>query len=111
MAEPILRLDRLHAYYGSAHVLFDVALSVERGSLLALIGRNGAGKTTTAKAIVGESVRTSGALRFAGAELGRLTTSQRARLGIQLVPEDRRIYTELSVRENLLLARHAAAAR
>ncbi|TAM58512.1 ABC transporter ATP-binding protein [bacterium] len=108
MTEPLLTLSRVHAYYGSAHVLFDVALEVESGSLLALVGRNGAGKTTTARTILGAGVRSKGSVRFDGAELAHVPTPQRARRGIQLVPDDRRIYAGLSVRENILLGRHAA---
>ncbi|HVA36407.1 MAG TPA: ABC transporter ATP-binding protein [Candidatus Dormibacteraeota bacterium] len=108
MAEPLLALANVHAYYGSAHVLFDLALEVQAGSLLALVGRNGAGKTTTARTIVGVGVRAAGSIRFDGVELARIPTPLRARRGVQLVPEDRRIYAELTVRENLLLGRHAA---
>ena len=109
MAEPLLALSDVHAYYGSAHVLFDLALHVRAGSLLALVGRNGAGKTTTARTILGAGVRSSGSVRFDGAELAHIPTPLRARRGIQLVPEDRRIYAGLTVRENLLLGRHAAS--
>jgi ABC-type branched-subunit amino acid transport system ATPase component len=111
MAEPILEVRGLHAHYATAHVLFDVGFSIPPDSLMALLGRNGAGKTTTARALMGAGVRTEGSIRFAGVEVARLPTFRRARLGLQLVPEDRRVYTDLTVRQNLELSRHAAGGR
>ncbi len=111
MSDTILEIAHLHAYYGSAHVLFDVSLSMRPDSLMALLGRNGAGKTTTARAITGIGVRTEGSIDFLGTPIAGLPTFKRARLGVQIVPEDRRIYSDLTVRQNLELSRHAAGDR
>lgn len=110
-SNPFLEVNRLNAYYGTAHALFDVRLAVEESSLTALLGRNGAGKSSTARAIMGVSVRSTGEIRLCGRDVQRLPAFQRARLGIQLVPEDRRIYTDLSVRQNLELGRNAVGGR
>jgi branched-chain amino acid transport system ATP-binding protein len=105
-----LRVEDLHSYYGSAHVLFGIGLELEEGSSTALLGRNGAGKTTLLRSIAGApEITKSGRIGFAGRRLESLETHRVARLGVQLVPEDRRIFSSLSVRENLLLARSAAA--
>lgn len=104
-----LRVRGLHAYYGAAHVLFDVDLSVEAGTSLALLGRNGAGKSTLLKSIARVEVHTQGEIVFASHDLAALPAHRAARLGVQLVPEDRRVYPSFTVRENLELARTAAA--
>jgi ABC-type branched-subunit amino acid transport system ATPase component len=104
-----LRVEDLHGHYGPAHILFGVSLEVASGHSLALLGRNGAGKSTLLKSIARTQVRTRGGLWFDGIDLSRLTAFQAARQGVQLVPEDRRIYPRFTVRENLLLARMASA--
>jgi branched-chain amino acid transport system ATP-binding protein len=107
----MLEADRLCAWYGAAQILFDVSFSIERGEVVALMGRNGAGKTTTMKAIMGLVGRRAGSVRFDGTELLGLKTFQVARLGLGWVPEDRRIFTELTVLENLDVGRRAANGR
>ena len=104
----MLEAKNLCAWYGAAQVLFDVAFNVKRGEVVALMGRNGAGKSTTMKAIMGLVGRRSGSVRFEGRELQGLKTFEIARLGLGWVPEDRRIFTELTVLENLDVGRRAA---
>ena len=105
MPEPLLRVEKLCAYYGRAQILFDVNLSVGEGEVVALMGRNGAGKSTTMKAIMGLLERRSGSVRFDGREIGRLAPHRINRLGLGWVPEDRRVFTELTVLENLEVGR------
>jgi len=102
-----LEVRGLRAGYGRAQVLFDVDLEVEAGEVVALLGRNGAGKSTTLKAIMGLVRRTAGDVRFDGRDLGALEPYEIARLGLGYVPEDRRIFTELTVAENLEVGRQA----
>ena len=104
----MLEAEKLRAWYGAAQILFDVSFNVARGEVVALMGRNGAGKTTTMKAIMGLVGRRAGSVRFAAEELLQLKTFQIARLGLGWVPEDRRIFTELSVLENLDVGRRPA---
>lgn len=104
MAPDELTIRDLHAYYGSAHIIFGIDLTVPGGSTLALLGRNGAGKTTVLKSIANAGIRTSGSVRYGDVELRSLVPHKVARAGVQLVPEDRRIFTRLTVRENLRLA-------
>jgi branched-chain amino acid transport system ATP-binding protein len=101
----ILEAEKLCAWYGAAQILFDVSLGVAEGEVVALMGRNGSGKTTTMKAIMGLVGRRSGEARFNGHDLMPLKTFQIARLGIGWVPEDRRIFTDLSLMENLEVGR------
>ena len=103
-----LEAQKLCAWYGAAQILFDVALTVNEGEVVALMGRNGSGKTTTMKAIMGLVGRRAGSVRYDGHDLMRLKTYQIARLGIGWVPEDRRIFTELTVLENLDVGRRGA---
>jgi branched-chain amino acid transport system ATP-binding protein len=103
-----LEVGSLCAWYGAAQILFDVSFSVAPGEVVALMGRNGAGKSTTLKAVMGLVERRSGSVRFGGEELVRLKTFQIARRGLGWVPEDRRIFTELSVLENLDVGRRPA---
>lgn len=100
-ADVLLEARQLNAWYGAAHILFDVSLSVRRGEVVALMGRNGAGKSTTLKAIMGLLARRSGQVRFCGSDISHHEAWQIARLGLGYVPEDRRIFTELTVLENL----------
>ena len=105
MAEPLLQVDRLSAFYGRAQILFDVGLAVGHGEVVALMGRNGAGKTTTIRSIMGLVDSRRGSVRFDGADVTRLDPYRISRLGIGWVPEDRRIFTDLTVLENLEVGR------
>lgn len=105
MPEPLLQVDALCAHYGRAQILFDVSFEVGRGEVVALMGRNGAGKSTTIRAVMGLVTRRSGSVRFQGREIGVLDTVHVARLGLGWVPEDRRIFTDLTVLENLEVGR------
>ncbi|MDA8051538.1 MAG: ABC transporter ATP-binding protein [Rhodospirillales bacterium] len=100
----LLEVDRINSYYGDSHVLFDVSLTVAEGEVVALLGRNGAGKTTTLKTIMGVLRAGSGSIRVAGRPIEALKPFEIARLGVQLVPEERRIFGSLTVAENLELA-------
>ncbi|UXX83631.1 ABC transporter ATP-binding protein [Roseovarius pelagicus] len=99
----LLELEHVTASYGPAQALFDVSFTVSEGEVLALMGRNGMGKSTTVKAIC-RMLPTGGRLRFAGRELGPLSSARAARLGLGLVPEGRRCFAPLTVRENLIAA-------
>ncbi|MBU4612768.1 ABC transporter ATP-binding protein [Achromobacter sp. GG226] len=103
----LLTVSGLNAWYGDAHVLFDVALSVAPGEVLALTGRNGAGKSTVLKCVMGLEARRRGELHWEGRSLLGLPTHEIARSGIGYVPEDRRIFTDLTVLENLETGRRA----
>lgn len=101
----MLEVRALSAGYGRARVLFDVALHAAKGEVVALLGRNGAGKSTTLKAIMGLLRERSGEVRFDGRRIERCEPHEIARLGLGYVPEDRRIFTDLSVAENLEVGR------
>ena len=103
--EPLLEATALSAWYGAAQILFDVDLKVQRGEVVALMGRNGAGKSTTLKAVMGLLARRRGRLRFAGQDISARSPYEVARLGLGFVPEDRRIFTDLTVTENLEVGR------
>ena len=105
MSAPLLQVQDLCAWYGRAQVLFDVSMSVAPGEVVALLGRNGAGKSTTMKAILGLVNRRAGALDFDGHDIRALPAHRIARMGLGWVPEDRRIFTDLSVLENLEVGR------
>ncbi len=105
---PLLSLAGLNAWYGAAHILHDVSLQVGPGEVVALMGRNGAGKSTTLKAIMGLVPKRSGRIRFMGQALEKRQPYEVARLGLGYVPEDRRIFTELTVKENLMAGRQRA---
>ena len=102
-----MKVQNLCAWYGAAQILFDVSFELGRGEVVALMGRNGAGKSTTMKAIMGLVPRRSGSVRFMERELTQLKSYEIARLGVGWVPEDRRIFTDLSVMENLEVGRRA----
>ncbi len=102
--EGLLQLEDVHAYYGLSHVLQGVTLRVPAGGVVSLMGRNGVGKTTTLKCVFGLVSVRGGRVTFAGEDLAPLRPHQIARRGIALVPEDRRIFSGLSVAENILLA-------
>ena len=111
MAEAMLEAEGLCAGYGPAEILFDVSLKLARGEVAALMGRNGAGKSTTLKAIMGLIPPRAGRVRFAGRDIAGLPPFRIARLGLGYVPEDRRIFTDLTVTENLEVGRRPAEGR
>ena len=104
----MLAVKDLHAFYGRAHILHGVSLEANAGEVVALLGRNGAGKSTTMKAIMGLVAPARGEVSFAGERIDRLPPYRIARLGLGYVPEERRIFTELSVMENLEVGRQPA---
>ena len=106
----MLEVHDLNAWYGASHILHGVSISVQQGEVVALVGRNGAGKTTTIRSIMGLMPRTSGSIRFDGADLTALQAHDRYRLGLAYVPEERRIVPGLTVRENLQLGLVASRA-
>jgi len=106
----ILEVRDLHAFYGRAHILHGVSLEARAGEVVALLGRNGAGKSTTMKAIMGLVPPARGEVSFDGRRIERLPPYRIARLGLGYVPEERRIFTDLSVTENLEVGRQAARA-
>ena len=98
----MLQVSDLHAYYGKSHVLHGVNLHVNPGEIVCLLGRNGVGRSTTAKAVMGQVVARGG-IRFKGEEILGLKAYEIARLGVGYVPEDRSIFPDLTVRQNLML--------
>jgi len=103
----VLEVDGLHTYYGESHVLHGVSLRVVPGEAVALLGRNGAGKTTAIRSIVGFTPPRAGRVLFEGQAIERWPAYRIARRGLALVPQGRRIFAPLSVRENLLLGARA----
>jgi branched-chain amino acid transport system ATP-binding protein len=101
----MLEVGNLSAWYGAARILFNLELQVKRGEVVALMGRNGAGKSTTMKAIMGLMARREGSVRFNGEDISRLEAYRIARLGLGFTPEDRRIFSDLTVVENLDIGR------
>ncbi len=104
----LLEVHDIHAAYGSSRVLFGISLNVARGECVCLLGRNGVGKTTTMRAIMGLTPPSSGSIVFDGTDITGSPPHRIARLGIGFVPEDRRIFAELNVWENLDVAARAA---
>ncbi len=100
----LLEVSGLNSYYGDSHILFDVALRVDRNEVVALLGRNGAGKSTTLKSLMGVVTPRAGSIVFDGTEIAGKRSHTIARAGMQLVHEDRRIFGSLNVEENLILA-------
>ena len=107
----LLEVSGLNSYYGDSHILFDVALRVERHEVVALLGRNGAGKSTTLKSLMGVVRPRSGSVRFDGVDIAGRKSHSIARAGVQLVHEERRIFGSLTVEENLILAGLTAPTR
>ena len=103
MASALLSLDAVHCAYGPSRVLHGVSLEARAGEVVSLMGRNGAGKSTTLKSVVNLVEITAGAVRFGGRDITRLATHEISRLGIGYVPEDRRIFSDLTVEENLVV--------
>jgi branched-chain amino acid transport system ATP-binding protein len=104
LAPDALTLTNIHAYYGDSHILHGVSFSLQPGGVLALLGRNGAGKTTCISTIIGLLSPREGDIRLYGEPIAGLSPERIARLGIGLVPQGRRIFPSLSVRENLIVA-------
>ena len=100
----MLELVDIHTYYGETHVLHGMSLEVKDGSVVALLGRNGMGKTTTIRSIIGFTPPRQGSIRFKDKDITSLPSYQIARMGIGLIPQGRRIFPSLSVRENLTMA-------
>ena len=101
----MLEVENLRGWYGAAQILYDLTFEVGRGEVVAFMGRNGAGKSTTLKAIMGLLPRRSGRVRFTGRDISRLKPFEIARLGLGFTPEDRRIFSDLTVLENLDVGR------
>ena len=104
----LLEVNGLNSYYGDSHILFDIALRVEAHEVVALLGRNGAGKTTTLKSLMGMVRPRSGAILLDGQNVAGKPAHAIAKAGMQLVPEERRIFGSLNVEENIVLARLTA---
>ena len=102
----LLQIDELQTFYGDAQALFGVGLSVAEGEFVTMIGRNGMGKTTTVRSIMGILMPRAGRITFAGQDITRLASHQIARLGIGLVPEQRQVFPNLTVYENLVATAH-----
>jgi len=104
-SEPVLQVEGLNAFYGRAQALFDVGLNVHRGEVVALLGRNGAGKSTTMKALMGLLPHTRGKVLLRGQDISAVQPHRIARMGMGYVPEERRIFSDLSVLQNLEVGR------
>jgi len=101
----ILEAEQIHTYYGTSHILFGISFEVREGESICLLGRNGAGKTTTLRSIIGLTPPRSGKIRFRGKDIVGRPPYRIAQLGIGFVPDDRRIFPDLTVRQNILVAR------
>jgi len=108
MSHPMLSVENLSAWYGAARILYDLTFDVGRGEVVALMGRNGAGKSTTMKTIMGLIAQRQGKVTFNGADISRLEPYEIARRGLGFTPEDRRIFSDLTVMENLDIGRQPA---
>jgi branched-chain amino acid transport system ATP-binding protein len=100
----LLEVDRVNTYYGDSHILFDVSMEVRENEVVALLGRNGAGKSTLLKTLAGALTAKSGSVSFGGTPIHQMPAHEIARLGLQLVPEERRVIGGITVHENLQLA-------
>ena len=107
----LLKVDGLNSFYGDSHILFDLSLHVDRHEVVALLGRNGAGKSTTLKSLMGVVRPRTGAVTLDGINIAGRKSHAIAQAGMQLVPEDRRIFGSLDVEENLILAGLSASRR
>jgi branched-chain amino acid transport system ATP-binding protein len=107
----LLEVDKINSFYGDSHILFDVSLRVEANEVVALLGRNGAGKSTTLKSLMGVIRPQSGQVRFDGQAIQGQRPFAIAARGMQLVPEERRVFGSLDVEENLILAGLTAKSR
>ncbi len=104
----MLDVNGVNSFYGKAHILHDLSFTIEAGDVVALLGRNGAGKTTTLKSVMQLVRPTSGSVTFAGGEIVGRPAHQVARMGLGYVPEERRIFTDLTILENLEVGRQPA---
>jgi branched-chain amino acid transport system ATP-binding protein len=104
----MLEVSAINAFYGQSHILHDVHLSMEEGARLSILGRNGAGKSTLLKSIMNAGPRVSGTITFRSQPLGEAPPNRRTRLGITLVPEDRRVFAHLTTYENLKIAQYGS---
>src|ERR1700689_1477550 len=100
---PVLAVQNLEAWYGESHILHGIDFNVNAGEVVTLLGRNGAGKTTTLKSVMGIIGHRTGAIRFGGQDITRMSSDRIARMGVAFCPEERGIFASLDVRENLLL--------
>ncbi len=107
MSDAMLSVEGLSAWYGAARILYDLSFEVGRGEVVALMGRNGAGKSTTIKSVMGLVAQRQGRVHFNGADISRLAPFEIARRGLGYTPEDRRIFVDLTVMENLDVGRQA----
>jgi branched-chain amino acid transport system ATP-binding protein len=101
----ILEAEQIHTYYGTSHILFGISFEVRKRESICLLGRNGAGKTTTLRSIIGLTPPRAGKIRFRGKDIVGRPPYRIAQLGIGFVPDDRRIFPDLTVRQNILVAR------
>jgi len=106
-----LELNKINTFYGLSHILFDVSLNVEKGEVVVLLGRNGAGKTTTMISIMGINPPKSGSVNYRGKDITGVASYKVARLGVGFVPEDRRIFPDLTVHANLDVGRRVSKDR
>ncbi|WP_206812088.1 ABC transporter ATP-binding protein [Paradesulfitobacterium ferrireducens] len=107
----MLEVKDIHTYYGLSHVLFGVSIRLKQGEAVCLLGRNGVGKTTTLKSIVGLTPPQSGQILYRGQDISKMPTRKMVAQGIRFVPDDRRIFADLTVRENLEVAQAGVPAR
>jgi branched-chain amino acid transport system ATP-binding protein len=101
----MLQIKEIHTYYGTSHILFGISLDVEEGEAVCLLGRNGAGKTTTFRSIIGLTPPKRGSIQFKGREIIGKPSYRIAQMGIGFVPDTRRIFPDLTVRQNIMVAR------
>ena len=101
----MLEVKEIHTYYGTSHILFGISFEVQMGEAVCLLGRNGAGKTTTFRSIIGLSPPRAGSIRFQGIEIVGKPPYRIAQMGVGFVPDTRRIFPDLTVRQNILVAR------
>ncbi len=101
----ILEINDIHTYYGTSHILFGISMEIKEGEAVCLLGRNGAGKTTTLKSIIGLTPPQKGSLLFQGKELVGKPPYKVAQMGVGFVPDDRRIFPDLTVRQNILIGK------
>jgi branched-chain amino acid transport system ATP-binding protein len=101
-SKPILLVEEIHTYYGQSHILQGVTLSLEQGTIVAVLGRNGVGKTTLMRSLIGFNIPQEGKIYFKGEEITRFEPFRRVDVGLALVPQGRRVFGSLTVEENLL---------